>query len=92
MSQEDAGIGEPSPAGTSGQERRWAILRWLSVKLHDVPPSEILEAAKRFEEFVAGEVAGQKLTKEAISKIEGIESTAGKTVAGAAEAKSDFEE
>ena len=47
MGQEDAGIGEPSPTGTSGQERRWAILRWLSVKLHDAPASEILEAAER---------------------------------------------
>ena len=27
MSQEDVGIGEPSPTGTSGQERRWEILR-----------------------------------------------------------------
>ncbi len=90
MSQEDAGIGEPSPTGTSGQERRWAILRWLSVKLHDAPPSEILEAAERFEKFVAAEVAGQKLSKEALSKIEKIESTVGKIVA--AEAGSDFEE
>ena len=70
MSQEDVGIGEPSPTGTSGQERRWAILRWLSVKMHDAPPSEILEAAERFEKFVAAEVAGQKLSKEALSKIE----------------------
>ena len=90
MSQENAGIGEPSPTGTSGQERRWAILRWLSVKMHDVPPSEILEAAESFEKFVAAEVAGQKLSKEALSKIEKIESTVGKIVA--AEAGSDFEE
>ena len=41
--------------------------------------------AESFEKFVAGKVAGQKLSKEAISKIEGIDSTAGKIVAGAAE-------
>ncbi len=90
MSQENAGIGEPSPTGTSGQERRWAILRWLSVKMHDVPPSEILETAASFEKLVAAEVAGQKLSKEALSKIEKIESTVGKIVA--AKAGSDFEE
>ena len=50
MSQEDVGIGEPSPTGTSGLERRWAILRWLSVKMHDAPHGEILEAAKRLRE------------------------------------------
>ena len=92
MSQEDVGIGEPSPTGTSGQERRWAILRWLSVKMHDAPPSEILEAAERFEDFVAGQVVGQKLSKEALSKIEKIEATAGKIVAGAAEADPDSED
>ncbi len=85
MSQEDVGIGEPSPTGTSGQERRWAILRWLSVKMHDAPHDEILEAAERFDKFVAAEVAGQKLSKEALSKIEKVESTVGKIVAGAAE-------
>ena len=31
--------------------------------------------AESFEKFVAGKVAGQKLSKEAISKIEGIDST-----------------
>ena len=87
MSQEVVGIEEPSPPGISEKDRRWAILRWLSAKLPDAPYGEILEAAKRFEEFVAGEVTGQKLSKEAISKIEGIESTAGKIVAGAAEAE-----
>ena len=89
MSQEVVGIGEPAPSGTSEQERRWAILRWLSVKLHDESHGEILEAAERFEEFVAGEVAGQKLSDEALSKIEKIEAVAGKIVADAAEAGSE---
>ena len=41
---------------------------------------------------MAGEVAGKKVSKEAISKIEKIEATAGKIVGGAAEVESDFEE
>ncbi len=90
MSQQVVGIGEPSPTGISEQGRRWAILRWLSVKLLDASHGDILEAAERFEEFVAAEVAGQKLSKEALSKIEKIESAVGKIVAG--EAGSDFEE
>ena len=90
MNQEGVGIGEPSPTGTSGQERRWAILRWLSVKMHDAPHDEILEAAERFEEFVAAEVAGQKLSKEALSTIDKLESTVGIIVA--AESGSDFED
>ena len=92
MGQEDLGIGEPSPPGISEQDRRWAILRWLSVKLPDAPHGEILEAAYRFEEFVAEEIAGKRVSKEAISKIEKIESAASKIVAGAAEDNSDFEE
>ncbi len=92
MSQEDAGIGEPSPTGTSEQERRWAILRWLSVKLNDESHGEILEAAEQFEQFVVGQVVGQKLSKEALSKIEKAEATASKIVAEAAEAEPAFEE
>ena len=92
MSQEVVGIEEPSPPGISEKDRRWAILLWLSAKMPDAAHGEILEAAKRFEEFVAGEVAGKKVSKEAIEKIEKIELTAGKIVAGAAKAKSDFEE
>jgi len=58
--------------------------------MNDESHGEILEAAERFEDFVVGEVVGQKLSKEALSKIEKIESTAGKIVA--AEAESAFEE
>ncbi len=86
MSQEAVGIVEPSPPGISEQDRRWAILRWLSVKL-DAPHGEILEAAERFEAFVVGEVVGQKLSKEALSKIEKAEATASKIVAESAEAE-----
>ncbi len=92
MSQEVVGIGEPSPPGISEQDRRWAILRWLSVKLPDAPHGEILEAAEQFEAFVVGEVVGQKLSKEALSKIEKAEATASKIVAEAAEAEPAFEE
>ncbi len=92
MSQQVVGIGEPSPTGISEQGRRWAILRWLSVKLLDASHGDILEAAERFEDFVAGQVVGQKLSKEALSKIEKIEATAGKIVAGVAEADPDPED
>ena len=57
------------------------------MKLPDAPQDEILEAAGRFEEFVVGEVAGQKVSKEALSKIEKVEATASKIVAEAAEAE-----
>lgn len=92
MSQEEVGIGEPSPTSISEQDRRWAILRWLSVKLNDEPHGDILEAADKFEDFVAGQVAGQKISKEALAKIKRIEPAAGKIVAGAAVAGSDSED
>ncbi len=92
MSQEVVGIGGSAPTGTSEQERRWAILRWLSVKMNDESHGEILEAAERFEDFVSGEVVGQKLSVEALSKIEKAEATASKIVAEAAEAEPAFEE
>ncbi len=87
MSQEDVGIGGPAPTGTSEQERRWAILQWLSVIMNGESQSEILESAERFEKFVVGEVVGQKLSEEALSKIENVERTASKIVAEAAEAE-----
>lgn len=97
MSQEAVGLVEPSPIGISDQERRWAILRWLSVKLGDASHGDILEAAERFEEFVAEKIAGRKLSKEALAKIgypkiEKIEATARRIVFTAAEAELGFEE
>ena len=83
MNKDTLGIEEPSPV--SDQDRRWTILRWLSVKLRDEPHGEILSAASRFEEFVANQVAGQKLSEEAISKIKRIEPAAGEIVAAASE-------
>ncbi len=92
MRQEVVGIGEPFPTAISEQERRWTILRWLSGKLDDATHGDILEAAERCEDFVAGQIVGQKLSKEALSKIEKIEATAGKIVAGVAEADPDPED
>ncbi len=92
MNQSASGIVDQSPSGISEQERRWAILRWLSAKLHDTPHSDILDAANQFENFVAGQVAGQKLSKEAVSEIERIEPVAGKIVAQAAEVETDPED
>ncbi len=98
MSQEVIGIGESSPTGTSEQERRWAILRWL-FEPRDAQFAEILEAANAFEQFVVGQVAGQKEPEEPVvgqvadrkdpktlSKIEKVEATASKLVAGATDA------
>ena len=87
MSQEVVGIDGSAPTGTSAQERRWAILRWLSAKLNDESHGEILEAAEQFEQFVVGQVAGQKVSKESLSKIEDIDATASKIAAEAAEAE-----
>ena len=83
MSNDTVGIEEPSPV--SDQDRRWTILRWLSVKLQDAPHGEVLSAASRLEEFVASQVVGQKLSDEAISKFKRIEPAAEKIVAGATE-------
>ncbi len=69
MSQEAVGILVPSPSGLSDQDRRWALLRWLSVKLGDAPHSATLEAAERFEEFLAERAAGRRRSKEAPSKV-----------------------
>ena len=91
MNQTAPGIVDQSPSGISEQERRWAILRWLSAKLHDTPHSDILDAANQFENFVAGQVAGQKLSKEAVSEIERIEPVASKIIAQAAEVDADLE-
>ncbi len=69
MSQEAVGILDPSPAGISDQDRRWALLRWLSVKLGDAPHGATLEAAERFEEFLAERAAGRKRSREVPSKV-----------------------
>lgn len=97
MSQEAVALGEPPPAAISDQERRWAILRWLSVKLGNAPHGGILEAAESFEDFVAAQVAVPKRPKEAPSKtgtpkIEKIERTARRIVFTAADAELAFEE
>ncbi|MCH8113767.1 MAG: hypothetical protein IH905_17745 [Proteobacteria bacterium] len=97
MSQEAVALLEPPPAGISDQERRWAILRWLSLKLGDAPHGDTLEAAERFEEFLAQRVAGRKRSKEAPSKIgnpkiEKFETIARRIVFTAADAEMSFEE
>ena len=64
----------------------------LSAKLDDAPHGDILDAAERFEEFVAAKITGQKPSKKAHSKIEEIEATVRRIVAGAAEAELDIQE
>lgn len=97
MSQEAVALAEPPPTAISDQERRWAILRWLSAKLGDAPHGDILEAAECFEEFLAERVAGRKRSKATPSKIgtpkiEKIKTTARRIVFTAADAELSFEE
>ena len=75
-------VADSSNATISEQDRRWAILRWLSTKLQDAPKNEILDAANRLEEFVS-QVAAQKSSEEASSKTETMETPARKIVARA---------
>ena len=70
MSQEAVGILDLSPAGISDQDRRWALLRWLSVKLGEAPHGATLEAAERFEEFLAARAAGRKRSKKTPPKVD----------------------
>lgn len=81
MSNEAIGIGEPSPPGISAKDRRWAILQWLSVKLQQAPYAEILDAARQFEEYIAGDIEGRPVSGEAISNIAKLDPMAGKIVA-----------
>ena len=59
MSDASASIVEPSPPSISKEDRRWAILQWLSVKLVDAPHEEILKAAGDFEDYVFRDVKGR---------------------------------
>ncbi len=81
MSQEAVGILDPSPAGISDQDRRWALLRWLSVKLQESRYEDILDAARQFEEYVAGDIEGRELSEEAISNIAKLDPVASKIIA-----------
>ncbi len=81
MSNDLIGIGEPSPPGISAKDRRWAILQWLSVKLQESPYEDILDAARQFEEYVAGDIEGRELSEEAISNIAKLDPVAGKIIA-----------
>lgn len=89
MSSEAVGI--ETPADISAHDRRWAILQWLSVKLHDAPHGETLQAAIRFEAFVSGNIVGRQLPNTAISKINEIEPSAAEIGVGSAvrESKGD---
>lgn len=91
MSQDVVGIGEISPSGTNGEERRWALVRWLTNKMQDAPYGDILDAAAKFEAFVAGGAATQVRAGDADSKLERIKATAGRIMANAADAESDLE-
>ncbi len=92
MSNDAVGIGEPSPPGISEKDRRWAILQWLSVKLQQAPYEEILDAARRFEEYIVGDIEGRPVSEAAISNIAKLDPAASKIVAASAkEEASEYE-
>ena len=74
-------VADSSNAAISEEDRRWAILRWLSTKLEDAPNNEILDAANRLEEFVVRQVAVRKSSEEVISKVATTDPPARKIVA-----------
>ena len=80
MSSDVIVIGEPSPPGISAKDRRWAILQWLSVKLQQAPYEDILDAARQFEDYIAGDVEGRQVSEEAISNIAKLDPVAGKII------------
>ena len=81
MSDAQASIVEPSPAGISKEDRRWAILQWLSVKMADAPHEEILKAACNFEDYIVRDVAGRGISDKAISSIKTVDPKAGQILA-----------
>ena len=89
MSDVKASIVEPSPAGISKEDRRWAILQWLSVKMVDAPHEEVLKAACDFEDFIVRDVADRDISDNAISSITMIDPKAGQIPSGTAKKKRD---
>ncbi len=81
MSEAQASIVEPSPAGISKEDRRWAILQWLSVKMANAPYEEILKAACDFEDYIVRDVAGRDISDNALSSIKTLDSKAGQILA-----------
>ncbi len=69
MSDAQASIVGPPPPGISKEDRRWAILQWLSVKLADASHEKILEAARDFEDYIVRDLAGREISDDAISNI-----------------------
>ena len=60
----------PSPPSISEADRRWKIIRWLSVKMGDAPYDIILEAAHRFEDYLDGNGAGRATFISSITKLD----------------------
>ena len=87
MSDAQTSIVEPSPAGISKEDRRWATLQWLSVKMADAPHEIILKAARDFEDYIVRDVAGRDISNDAISSIAKLDPTAGKILSVASRKK-----
>lgn len=86
------GLAEPPAIRLSDQQRRWAILRWLSIKLVNTPHGGVLEAAEKFEEFVSDEATNWRRFEETRARVARIEAAARRILANAAEAELEFEE
>ncbi len=89
MSDAQASIVEPSSAGISKEDRRWAILQWLSVKMVDAPHEEILKAAGDFEDYIVRDVVGRDISDDAISSITKLDPKAGQISSVTAKKKRD---
>ncbi len=89
MSDAQASIVEPSPSGISKEDRRWAILQWLSVKMIDSPHEEILKAAGDFEDYIVRDVADRVISDDAISSITKLDPKAGQILAAVSKKESD---
>ena len=89
MSDAQASIVEPSPTSISKEDRRWAILQWLSVKMADAPHEEILRAASDFEDYIVRDLADRDISNDAISSITKLDPKAGQILSVTAKKKSD---
>ena len=83
MSDAQASIVELSPPSISKEDRRWAILQWLSAKMVDAPHEEILKAASDFEDYIVRDLAGRDISSGAISNITKLDPKAGQFLSAA---------
>jgi len=89
MSDAKASIVKPFPPGILKEDRRWATLQWLSAKMADAPYDKILKAAREFEDYIVGNVAGRDISDDAISSITKLDPKVGQILAAVVKRESD---